>query len=66
MTDHRTSRIRAVAQDDEAGFDVWLPAIVAIIAALFLIWSANAQEAPPRAIYSAERFAASVEDSRFS
>ncbi len=59
MTDHRTSRIRAVAQDDEAGFDVWLPAIVAIIAALFLIWSANAQEAPPRAIYSAERFAMS-------
>ena len=37
MTDHRTSRIRAVAQDDEAGFDVWLPAIVAIIAMLIYV-----------------------------
>jgi hypothetical protein len=60
MTDRRTQHARAQAKNlDGAGFDVWLPAVTAILAALFLIWSANAQEAAPRAIYSADRFAMS-------
>lgn len=60
MTDSRTHQPRARAERDEPGLDVWLPALVAIVAALFLIWSANAQEAAPRPIYSAERFAMSA------
>lgn len=59
MTDKRQSRARAAAGDEDAGFDVWLPALVAMAAAFFLILSASAQEAQPRAIYSAERFAMS-------
>lgn len=56
MKDDRTSRIRAAAEPDEAGLDVWLPILVAIAAAFFLLLSANAQEAAPRPIFDAARF----------
>ncbi len=56
MKDDRTSRIRAAAEPDDAGLDVWLPVLVAIAAAFFLLLSANAQEALPRPIYDAARF----------
>ncbi len=59
MADQRKSRARAAAEEHEAGLDVWVPALVAIAAAFFLILSASAQEAPPRTIYNAERFAMS-------
>lgn len=61
MTDRQTqqTRARAAAEPEEAGFDVWLPALVAIATAFFLILSASAQQAPPRPIYDAERFAMS-------
>jgi hypothetical protein len=57
MTDHR-QRPRLVAPRDESGVDVWLPALVAFIAAIFLVLSAHAADAQdaPRPIYPAERF----------
>jgi len=56
MKDDRTTRIRAAAEPTEAGLDVWLPILVAIAAAFFLLLSANAQTAAPRPIYDAQRF----------
>ncbi|MFT3811256.1 MAG: hypothetical protein QM698_15195 [Micropepsaceae bacterium] len=56
MNDDRTTRIRAAAEPSEAGLDVWLPVLVAIAAAFFLLLSANAQTAAPRPIYDAQRF----------
>jgi hypothetical protein len=57
MTDHR-QRPRLVAPRGESGLDVWLPALVAFIAAIFLVLSAQAADAQaaPRPIYPAERF----------
>lgn len=60
MTDRQTQHTHArIAAEEDAGFDVWLPAIVAFAAALFLILSASAQEAAPRPIFNAERFSMS-------
>lgn len=59
MTDKRRSRARARLRDGGAGFDVWLPALVALIAAIVMVYAANAQTAAPRPIYDAERFAMS-------
>lgn len=57
MTERNTQPARArAAEQDDAGFDVWLPALVAIATAFFLILSASAQEASPRPIYNVERF----------
>lgn len=56
MTDGRRKRARAAARKDIAGFDVWLPALAAIVAAIVLLFPAKA-DAPPRSIYDAERFA---------
>jgi hypothetical protein len=46
--------------DDRAGIDVWLPAAVAIAAALFAIAGAHAETAPPRPIYDPARFDAAA------
>jgi len=61
MTDHR-QRPRLVAPRDESGLDVWLPALVALIAAIFLVLSAQAAGAvdAPRPIYAADRFDAAT------
>lgn len=57
MSEQHQSRARAAAEPEEAGLDVWLPVLVAIAAAFFLLLSATAQEAAPRTIYDAQRFA---------
>ncbi|MBL9011372.1 MAG: hypothetical protein JNL56_09360 [Alphaproteobacteria bacterium] len=49
---HRRPRART---DGGAGWDVWLPAVVAIAAALFIVGLAQAAEAP-RPIFDAARF----------
>jgi len=53
MADERRPRDE---DDRSAGFDVWLPAAAAVAAALFMLASAHAETAPPRAIYDAARF----------
>lgn len=53
------SRAHADRQPDISGFDVWLPALVAIATALFLVFGAQAQDVPtdaPRAIYDESLF----------
>ena len=45
--------------DDESGYDVWLPALVALIAAIVMVVMARADEpaaAAPRAIYDSRHF----------
>jgi hypothetical protein len=51
-------RARTEQQDDvDTGFDVWIPMIVAIVAAIYLVVAANAQSTDaPRAIFDANRF----------
>ena len=51
-------RARARQQeDDDSGFDVWIPMIVALIAAIYMVVAANAQAADaPRTIFDANRF----------
>ena len=58
MPQHDRPRARAKQQDDvDSGFDVWIPMIVAIIAAIYLVVAANAQSTDaPRAIFDANRF----------
>lgn len=63
MTDHRQTHARKTEarteakDDDSAGFDVWLPLLAALVAAIVLLLPVKAAEtAAPRAIYSADRF----------
>ena len=63
MIDHR-ERPRVTLRERDSGFDVWLPALVAIIAAIFMLTAAHAQDAganagwdAPRALYDTGRFA---------
>ena len=55
----RRERPRAAAPERDSGFDVWIPALVALIAAIFMLLStAHAAEAgdAPQPIYDAARF----------
>lgn len=63
MADNR--RPRAQSRERESSFDVWIPAVVAVIAAMFMLAGVHAEEVPvaaPRAIYDAHRFDAGAMD----
>lgn len=64
MADRR--RPRAKSRDTDSGFDVWIPALIAVLAAMFMIYTAHAGEpvptAAPHAIYDASRFDAGAMD----
>ncbi len=66
MTDNRHTHARKPearaesAEHDEAGFDVWLPLLAALVAAIVLLLPVKAAEFDaPRPIYDAARFAMS-------
>lgn len=51
----------------DTGFDVWIPALVALLAALFMVVTARAEDAPvpvaaPQPLFNAQRFEDSAMD----